>query len=213
MKVIGAGFPRTGTLSTKAALEHLGFGPCYHYLTQFERPQDAPVWLAAARGAPVDWRALFADFGSAVDWPQSAFYRQLMAVYPQAKVLLNLRDPEAWYESIAATVYPASRRNLSGPAGTMMHTAAQAIDALGWQGIFGGHFEDKAAALATFARWNREVQDTVPAERLLVWEVREGWEPLCRFLGMAVPEVPFPRLNDREAFQQRVQQAREHGAP
>ena len=94
MKAIGAGFPRTGTLSTKAALDHLGVGPCYHFVTQFERPQDAAVWLAAARGHPVDWTALFAAFGCAVDWPQSAFYKQLMDVYPAAKVLLNVRAPE-----------------------------------------------------------------------------------------------------------------------
>jgi hypothetical protein len=210
MKVLGAGFPRTGTLSTKAALEQLGFGPCYHFVSQFERPQDAAVWLAAARGAPVDWTALFADFGAAVDWPQSAFYQQLMEVYPEAKVLLNLRDPEAWYESIATTVYPASRGGLSAPAGTMLHTAAQAIDTLGWQGIFHGRFEDKAEALATFAQWNRQVQENVPAERLLVWEVSQGWEPLCRFLEVTVPEAPFPRLNDREAFQQLVRGAEEH---
>lgn len=212
MKAIGAGFPRTGTLSTKAALEHLGFGPCYHFVTQFERPQDAQVWLAAARGHPVDWTALFAGFGCAVDWPQSAFYTQLMDVYPEARVLLNVRDPEQWYESMAGTVYPASHAGLSAPAGTMLNAAAQAIDALGWQGIFQGRFEDKEDALASYEQWNRAVQDYVPAERLLVWEVTDGWEPLCRFLGVAVPDVPFPRLNDREASQLLVQQAQQYGA-
>jgi hypothetical protein len=213
MKVIGAGFPRTGTLSTKAALEHLGFGPCYHFVTLFERPQDAEVWLAAARGRPVDWMALFADFGCAVDWPQSACYKQLMDVYPQAKVLLNVRDPEQWYESMASTVYAASRSALSAPAGTMMNNIGQAIDALGWQGIFQGRFEAKEHALALYAQWNQDVKDYVPAERLLVWEVTDGWEPLCRFLGVAVPDVPFPRLNEREAFPMLAQRAQEHLAP
>ena len=198
MKAIGAGFPRTGTLPTKAALDHLGVGPCYHFVTQFERPQDAAVWLAAARGHPVDW-------------PQSAFYKQLMDVYPAAKVLLNVRDPEQWYESIASTVYPASRSGLSAPAGTMLHTAAQAIDALGWQGIFPGRFEEKEHALSLYEQWNQAVQDYVPAARLLVLEVKDGWEPLCRFLGVAVPDVPFPHLNDREAFQMLVRQAQEYG--
>lgn len=206
LQVIGAGFPRTGTMSTKAALEQLGLGPCYHFVTQFERPQDAKVWLAAGTGQPVDWKALFADFGSAVDWPQSAFYKQLMEVYPESKVLLNVRDPEKWYESVTQTVYPASRGGLSMPEDTMLGCAARAIDALGWQGIFDGHFEDKEHAISVFNRWNREVQEYVPAERLLVWEVKEGWEPLCRFLGLPVPETPFPRLNDSETFRQQFMQ-------
>ena len=96
-------------MSTKAALEHLGLGPCYHFVTQFERPQDIDVWQAAAEGKPVDWTALFADFQSIVDWPASLFYKQLMAMHPEAKVLLNVRDPEAWYESMLKTVYLASQ--------------------------------------------------------------------------------------------------------
>jgi hypothetical protein len=93
----------------------------------------------------------------------------------------------------------------------MLHTAAQAIDALGWQGIFQGRFEDKEHALSLYEQWNQAVQDYVPAARLLVWEVKDGWEPLCCFLGVAVPDVPFPHLNDREAFQMLVRQAHEYG--
>lgn len=203
LKLLGAGFPRTGTMSTKAALEQLGLGSCYHFITQFERPQDSDVWLAAAQGQDVDWKALFADFGCAVDWPQSAFYKQLMEVYPDAKVLLNVRDPEAWYTSIASTVYPASRSGLSAPEGVGMNTAARAIDALGWKGIFHGRFEEKEYALSIFEQWNQAVKEYVPAERLLVFDVKEGWEPLCAFLGLPVPAAPFPRLNDAETFKQR----------
>lgn len=190
-------------MSTKAALEQLGLAPCYHFVTQFERPQDVVVWQAAANGESVDWTALFADFGSAVDWPESVFYKQLMEVYPDAKVLLNVRDPEKWYESISNTVYPASRSGLSAPPDTVMGGAAHMIDSIGWQGIFQGQFEDKAHALAAFERWNQEVKEYVPADRLLVWEVKEGWEPLCRFLNVAVPDAPFPRLNDAESFRER----------
>lgn len=208
MKLIGAGFPRTGTMSTKAALEQLGFGPCYHFVTQFERPQDIAVWQAAADGKPVDWNALFADFQSAVDWPTSAFYRQFMAVYPNAKILLNVRDPEAWYESIMNTVYPASRSGLSAPADSVPGGAGRAINTLGWEGIFQGRFEDKEYAISVFERRNQEVKDTVPPDRLLVWEVKQGWEPLCRFLDVAVPDAPFPRLNDAESFRQQFLTAR-----
>lgn len=208
MKVIGAGFPRTGTMSTKAALEQLGLGPCYHFVTQFERPQDIAVWQAAADGMPVDWASLFADFQAAVDWPTSAYYRQLMAVYPDARILLNVRDPEAWYESVLNTVYPAIRSGLSAPADSIPGRAGRAMNTAGWEGIFHGRFEDKEYAISVFERWNQEVKDTVPPDRLLVWEVKQGWERLCNFLGVPVPEAPFPRLNDAESFRQQFLTAR-----
>jgi Sulfotransferase domain len=209
MKLIGASFPRLGTLSTKAALEQLGLGPCYHFLTQFERPQDIDVWQAAAEGKPVDWTAFFADFQSAVDWPASRFYKQLMALYPDAKVLLNVRDPEAWYESMLKTVYPASRMGLSAPAESILGRMGRMIDTLSWQPLFHGRFEDKPYALSVFERHNQEVQDYVPADRLLVWDVKEGWEPLCRFLGVAVPDTPFPHLHDTETFRKQLEMYRE----
>jgi Sulfotransferase domain len=209
MKLIGASFPRMGTLSTKVALEQLGLGPCYHFLTQFERPQDVNVWQAAAEGKPVDWTAFFADFQSAVDWPASRFYKQLMAVYPDAKVLLNVRDPEAWYESMLKTVYPASRMGLSAPAESILGRMGRMIDTLSWQPLFHGRFEDKPYALSVFERQNQEVQDYFPADRLLVWDVKEGWEPLCRFLGVPVPDTPFPHLHDTETFLKQMEMYRE----
>lgn len=212
MKLIGAGFPRTGTLSTKTALESIGFDPCYHFFTQMERPQDVAVWRAAAEGQSVDWTALFADFQAAIDWPESLFYKQLMAVYPEAKVLLTMRDPESWYESMMETVYPASQASLAVPPDNPLSQAGRAIDAAGWQGLFHGRFEDKAYAISVFERRIQEVKDFVPADKLLVWKVQDGWEPLCRFLGVAVPDRPFPRLNDREAFQTAVRQMQGHEA-
>ena len=200
MKLIGASYPRTGTLSTKAALEELGLGPCYHFLTQFERPQDIDVWQAAAEGQPVDWTALFADFQAAVDWPASLFYKQLLALYPDAKVLLNVRDPKAWYASMVKTVYPASQAGLSAPAESVLGRMGRMINTLIWQGTFGGAFEDKQRAISIFEQHIQEVKDHVPAERLLVYDVKEGWEPLCRFLDVPAPNTPFPRLNDGEAF-------------
>ncbi len=205
LKIIGAGYPRTGTMSTKAALEQLGFGPCYHFVTQFERPQDIAIWQAAAERRPVDWTALFADFQSAVDWPTSAFYKQLMEVYPDAKILLNVRDPETWYESVRRTVYIVSRPASSSPQSAESPAAGtgRMLDTLAWQGLFHGRFEDKDYAISVFERHNQEVKDAVPANKLLVWEVKEGWEPLCRFLNVDVPNTPFPRLNDAETFRQR----------
>jgi len=202
MKLIGAGYPRTGTLSTKIALEQIGFGPCYHFYTLFERPQHVDVWLEAANGGLPDWKALLADFQAAIDWPVSLFYKQLTREYPDAKVLLTTRDPEAWYNSILNTVYFAS--HLPVPEGSVFHKTENFINILGWQGHFQGRFEDKAFAISMFERHHQEVKDSGPANRLLIWDVKEGWEPLCAFLGVPVPDMPFPHVNDTKEFLARL---------
>jgi Sulfotransferase domain len=207
--VIGAGFGRTGTLSVKVALEALGFGPCYHMVEVFEHPEHIPAWQAAAEGAPVDWGTVFAGYRATVDWPGCTFYESLLREYPRARVLLTVRDPERWYESAAATIYQANRAAVRAGEEAPAHVpaAGRMIDTLIWRRTFGGRFEDKAQAIACFERHNREVQERVPAERLLVYDVAEGWAPLCRFLGVPVPEGrPFPHLNDRAAFGHRVGQ-------
>jgi hypothetical protein len=210
--VIGAGFGRTGTLSLKAALEALGFGPCYHMVEVFERPQDVARWQAAAEGQPVDWEALFAGYRAAVDWPTCSFYADLMQAYPAAKVLLTVRDAERWYESTRDTIY----RMASGGAGRTpppeMQPFVRMVDTLVWQRTFGGAFADKDRAIAIFRRHIDEVKARVPSERLLVFDVAEGWEPLCRFLDVPIPtDRPFPHLNDRAAFLQMVQGRRPQG--
>lgn len=198
LKVIGAGFGRTGTLSLKNALEHLGFGPCYHMTELFSHPEADEQWAAIARGEPVDLNALFAGYQASVDWPACAVYRELMQLYPEAKVLLSVRDPEKWYESARNTIYHVADRKLLSPHARM-------IDTLIWEGTFHGRFEDKDYAIAVFQRHNEEVKQLVPAAKLLVYDVKEGWEPLCAFLGVAVPvDTPFPHLNDREEFIGRV---------
>ena len=194
LKVIGAGFGRTGTLSTKNALEELGFGPCYHMTELFERPGATEQWQAIVAGVPTDWKAVFAGYQASVDWPACAFYKELMQVYPEAKVLLTVRDPDRWYESVRNTIYVASHQHLP-------HSPhAQMVNSLIWQGTFDGKFEDKDYAISIFHRHTEEVKQHVPPEKLLVYNVKESWEPLCDFLGVAVPSIPFPRLNDRENF-------------
>jgi hypothetical protein len=204
LKIIGAGFGRTGTLSVKAALEALGLVPCYHMTEVFRHPEHAAIWQAAYRGQAVDWEQVFAEYAAAVDWPACTFYEQLLGVYPQAKVLLTVRDPERWYESVRETIYTASRMG-GAPPGVPMDVPHM-IDALIWQGTFDGAFEDKRRAIAIFEEHNREVQARIPADRLLVYDVKEGWELLCRFLSVAPPAVqPFPHLNDRETFRAMTQ--------
>ncbi len=218
IEVIGAGFGRTGTMSLKVALEELGFGPCYHMSEVFEHPEHIELWEAAAKGQPVDWDKVFAGYRATVDWPGGAFYEELMEKYPYAKVILAVRDPERWYESAWSTIYgmhrttgysPISRLvQLLVPRMRVMKRAGQMINALAWEAMFHGRFEDKEYAIEAFERWNEEVKKRVPAEKLLVYEVKQGWEPLCEFLGVEVPGKPFPHLNDAEVFQRRIRRMR-----
>lgn len=209
LKVIGAGFGRTGTSSLQIALEQLGFGKCYHMREVFAHREHAPLWYAASQGQPVDWDVIFAGYQATVDWPGCTFYQELMRYYPDAKVLLSVRDPERWYTSAYNTIY-SFRRNappkwlywLKSPSWRLGRWMS---DGIIWDGIFAGRFEDRAYAIEVFKRHTAEVQRVVPAERLLVYHVKEGWEPLCRFLDVPVPTTPFPHLNDTAEFQRMME--------
>ena len=203
MKVIGAGFGRTGTMSLKVALEELGFGPCYHMSEVFANPDHIEFWEAAIRGEPVDWDRLFHDYQATVDWPAAAFYEELMERYPDAKVILTVRDPERWYESARSTIYNI-QNVASSPLFSLMalfvprlrdlrRAALMAAD-LVWKRTFDGRFEEREHAIEVFERWNEAIERRVSAEKLLVYEVKEGWGPLCAFLGVEVPYEPFPHL-------------------
>ncbi len=206
MRVIGVGLGRTGTLSLKVALERLGFGPCYHMLDVFEHPAHVPLWAAAARGEPVDWDELLAGYRATTDWPGCTFWRALVAVHPDARVLLSVRDPERWYESVRSTIFEVFRRDLTAPeaARPELQRFREMIQAVVWEGTFGGRFEDRDHAIEVFTRHTEDVRRAVPADRLLVYEVGHGWEPLCAFLDVPVPDGPFPHLNDAASFHARV---------
>lgn len=201
LKVIGAGFGRTGTLSLKHALEALGFGPCYHMSELFGKPGVDRQWDAIVRGEPADWPAIFQGYQASVDWPTCAYYKEQMQVYPNAKVLLSVRDPEKWYESVTSTIYRVSHRNSDPRPDPDRGVHRHMVDTLIWQRTFDGRFEDKDYAIGVFLRHIEEVKQYVPAEKLLVYNVKEGWEPLCAFLSVEVPEgKPFPHDNDRANF-------------
>ena len=212
LKIIGAGFGRTGTLSLKVALEELGFNPCYHMTEVFKRPEDFPLWEAAAQGEAVNWHDIFDTYQATVDWPACTFYKDLMKVYPDAKVLLTIRDPESWYESAKSTIYQVSRMSAGSPLARLLFRLMRVVSFNGprvgglanilvWDKTFNGRFEDKAYAIEIFRQHIEEVKKYVPADKLLVYDVKEGWEPLCAFLGVEVPkDKPFPRLNDRANF-------------
>lgn len=207
LQVIGAGLGRTGTLSLKTALEQLGFSQCYHMTEIFAHPEHVPVWAAAGRGEPVDWEALFQGYRATVDWPGCNFYREFLERNPEARVILTVRDPERWYDSAKQTIYEVRTAFPSWARLVMprMGRFFAMVNALIWDGFFGGRFEDRAYAIELFQRHNEEVRRNVPADRLLVYEVKEGWRPLCEFLGVPIPEgQPFPHVNDTEEFRRRT---------
>jgi hypothetical protein len=219
LEVIGAGFGRTGTASLKVALEELGFGPCYHMSELFEHSEHVPLWEAARQGEPVDWEEIFYGYKATTDWPSGAFYAELMERYSDAKVILTVRDPESWYESARSTIFSMQRVASSSPLFSLaaafvprirsIRRAVSMVSGLAWEDMFDGRFEDREYAIGVFERWNEEVQERVPAERLLVYEVKEGWGPLCAFLGVEAPEdKPFPHLNDAEVFRGRIRRMR-----
>ncbi|HMW14425.1 MAG: sulfotransferase family protein [Pseudomonadales bacterium] len=204
IKVIGAGFGRTGTLSFKQALEQLGFNPCYHMLEVFNNPTHIPQWQAAAEGRLPDWKALLNGYQAAVDWPVCAFWRELTEAFPQAKVVLTLRDPQKWYQSIISTIY----QTLIAPSSTdesPQLTAHRAMTRqLILQNTFDGRLDDPTHAIAVYQRHIETVKSSLSPRQLLVYEVAQGWEPLCEFLECPVPDSPFPQVNSTEEFQTRM---------
>lgn len=215
MRLIGAGLPRTATTTQMFALEQLGLGPCYHMrdlLSDLEL--GLPLWERAAEGSP-DWPAIFGPARSTVDWPSARFYAQLMDVYPEAKVLLSVRDAKDWVSSMRETVWGVFHGD------SVLHHLSDArccldplwrryvalMRAISWDpstGALAGETDTDAGLAAVMERWNETVQLTVPAERLLVWNPEEGWDPLCEFLELPVPAEPLPRLNDTISFREGI---------
>ena len=196
LQVVGTGLGRTGTMSMKLALEQLGFGPCHHMVEVFGHMDSAPLWVAAAEGKP-DWDAVFADYHSVVDYPGAAFWREITAYYPAAKVLHTVRDPDEWFESTQATIFAPHMSAEHMPPPMQAFFGAVLRD-------LGDKRNDRAFLVDYFERHTAEVIRTIPKERLLVYRAGDGWESLCQFLGVPVPETPFPKVNDRAEFQARA---------
>jgi hypothetical protein len=194
LQVIGTGLGRTGTLSLREALVRLGFGPCDHMVENFEHQERFALWDEVLRhktaGEPIDWRPLLTGFRSIVDWPGAYFWNELTAAHPGAKVILTVRDPERWYDSISATIFTLSDDQLPEGPRDIIFTRT-----------FDGRLTDRDHCKDVFARHVQAVRDTIAPDRLLVFDVKEGWEPLCAFLGVPVPvDEPFPHVNDTAEF-------------
>lgn len=197
LSVISAGFGRTGTMSLKLAIEELGFGPCHHMDEVLHNGEtQIPLWNDAYAGRP-DFEAIYRNYRSAVDWPTAAFWRELAEQYPEAKILLSTRSAESWCESISGTIMTI----LLAPETWPEHARPwlEMVTDVVIERSLGGK-TGKDDMIAAFNAHEAEVKATIPADRLLVFDVRQGWEPLCRFLDRPVPSTPFPRTNSKEEF-------------
>lgn len=197
LKIIGAGMGRTGTASLKVALEILGFGPCYHMSEVLKNPQHIHDWLQVVEQEK-SWDSLFADYSATVDNPGCNYWQELADFYPQAKVILTLRDSESWFESTRQTIHSAEFTAFihNSPFGEMMQKTM-------WDKMQ-NNMHDKAFMCEFFEKRSVEIISKIQSERLLVYRVSEGWQPLCRFLGLAIPNQPFPRINSREETKQLI---------
>lgn len=195
LKIIGAGYGRTGTASLKLALERLGFGPCHHMSEVLHRPERIDLWRRIGEGEPL-WDQAFDGYNSTVDWPSCTHWRALMHRYPDAKIILSRRDAGKWFESVNTTILEARVCDAltTTPMGPM-------LEANIWR-LFDARMQDREFMMAAFEQHCEEVVSTVPEHRLLVFEAKQGWAPLCEFLGVDAPDEPFPHLNTQEEISQ-----------
>jgi Sulfotransferase domain len=198
LKVIGSGFGRTGTMSTKMALEHLGFGPCHHMVEVMGNPAQPAFWADLAKGKDVDWAEVFADYTSQVDFPGAAVWHELSIAFPDAKVIHTERPEDDWWASYSSTIgkFFAHRESLQLPP--PIAAIFEIMDQLLVKNVFGGL--DRERSIAAYRRNNEKVRATVPADKLLIFTPSDGWNPLCRFLDVPAPGSDFPRSNARDEF-------------
>ena len=197
IKVLGAGFGRTGTNSLKLALEMLGFGPCYHMYEVSSG--DIDIWNEAIDGKNVNWQVLFKEYQSAVDWPAISFLPQLLREYPDAKVILTTRDPEDWFESASNTIFKAMVLGDKIPhkVGRKKNEMARRLIL---DDVFSGRYADKDYCIDVYNQHVRDIAKLVPSDNLLNFRVSDGWQHLCEFLEVPVPCDDFPKTNDRNSF-------------
>lgn len=200
LEVIGSGFGRTGTKSLKAALERLGYGPCHHMHEIVTNPDQVGHWQRLAAGEGVDWETVFAGYKSQVDWPGAHVWRELADAFPNAKVVHTVRPEEKWWASFDKTIGKLMARYKELPLPPHISDILSAWNDLAGKGTFGGVLDDKEIGLAAYRRRTEDVRKALPADRLLVFDVAEGWKPLCAFLKVDVPDEPFPHHNLRADF-------------
>ncbi len=198
LRVVGAGVGRTGTHSLKLALEQLLDAPCHHMIEILGDPDQIPSWIDAVNGREVDWSRMLARYGAIVDWPGASFWRELSRAYPDALVLLSVRDPEEWYRSASNTIF-LTFDNMPPEVAPWMDAVRQLL-----RERFCDRFDDPEAMMDAYVRHNDDVRSEVPASRLLEWDLGDGWGPICERLGLPVPGETFPVTNSTDEFREMV---------
>lgn len=201
LDIIGAGFGRTGTMSLRDALNHLGFGPCYHMSEVIRNPHFAHHWAQLARGERVNWDTVFEGYRSTVDWPACTYWRELLQHWPEAKVILTVRESRRWHQSVLNTIFSdAHTARFEGPeAPADFRDMVRRLN----HETFDGRSQDAEHAIAVYEAHNAAVIRHVPPGQLLVFDPTEGWEPLCRFLEVPIPQEAFPRVNTTQQWLER----------
>ncbi|MGI3186254.1 sulfotransferase family protein [Nioella aestuarii] len=195
LEIIGAGFGRTGTESLKRALEMLGFGPCHHMHEVMARPELNQKWRAIAAGADPDWDQVFQGFRATVDWPSTHYWDVLADHYPEAKIILSVRDSESWFNSMQNTILPVLRDSTDPESFGTAVIRAQ---------VFTGRLDDRDHIIGVYEDHIARVKATIPSERLLTYELGSGWGPLCAFLGCEAPSEPYPSGNRPDQFHEKI---------
>jgi len=191
LKIIGAGMGRTGTASLKVAIETLGIGHCYHMSEVLKNPGYTKDWINAAEGN-ADWDKIFKGYSATVDNPGCNYWKELADNYPEAKVILTVRDADKWFDSTNETIHSLEFASFikNSPFGEMVQKTI-------WDRMK-NRMQDRKHMVDFFENRTSEIIDYIAPERLLVYQVSEGWKPLCTFLDVPVPNTDFPRINSRD---------------
>lgn len=215
LQIIGSGLARTGTMSLKQALEHLLDTPCFHVIELMKQPKRVSYLKERYKKGTTNWDAFYDGFGVAVDYPTCLYFEELLVKYPNAKVIHTIREPESWYESVYNTVYRGVpkgakdifrliKTSLTSKDMRQLAPVFQHNEKIIWKEQFEGKFEDKSRAIEIFEAHTERVKQIVPSDKLLIFNVKEGWKPLCAFLNKEMPNSPFPRANARSEFNRKM---------
>jgi len=201
MKIIGCGFGRTGSMSMKIALEQLGFGPCHHMDEVIANPtKHLPYWLAASKGENVNWDDALKGYESCVDWPTAAYWPVLAEHFPNAKILLTTRTAESWYNSISKTIFKIMGDVMSASPGDKPNPFGEMLMHMILENTFKDNIADRNHCIDVFNNNVQAVKDAFSDERLFVYNIGDGWDGLCKWLDVPVPDTPFPRTNNQQEF-------------
>jgi len=199
VQMVGAGVGRTGTHTQKIVLEQLLGGTCHHMVEVFEHPDEVPVWHQAALGNMPDWQQFLGEYNAIVDWPGGAFYEEIADAFPDAPVLLSVRDPDAWYRSATNTIFHAIDPDAPAGDNAWLDMVVALI-----HNRFCDDFQNPDAMKKAFVAHNDKVRDTIAKDRLIVWQPEDGWAPICNALGLGVPDGPIPVTNTTNEFRERL---------